>query len=248
MTEGQSPPSSGPSGSAARALSVLKAIIRYGPQKPDEICEHTALPRTAVHRAIHVLIDQGMLRYQLGRRQVMLCGDWHGQIPQKPISPAALDGVVYAISTAIKGTRLQADLAVLTKAGHFRVVEATDPSHLGPEDDPMASDLFIAALIQFDRSGFLAVTTHHLDRGGTATAPPPEFIARYQLGQQHRHLWDKDAHELSVPLGRRGDSALALRLWSREATPQKRRIYPQTLEKIYWSNPVLFPHLKPSSG
>ena len=46
-------------GSAGRALLVLGLVLDHGPVSPQHLTDLSGLSRTAVHRAIHALIDQG---------------------------------------------------------------------------------------------------------------------------------------------------------------------------------------------
>jgi len=235
-----------PSGSAARALRVLRVIVQHGPQRPDAVCARTGLSRSAVHRAVHALIDEGMVRYQLGRRQVALCGDWQRDLARQPASPGTLDHAVRIVEEVLRGRRVQADLAVVTAQAQFRILEATDLDRLDLPEDALESDLFITGLTLFDPVKVLAITTAVLKaEGRAAQAPDAEFLTRYREARKRRFLWEPHSRELSVPLRLAGDSALSLRLWSRETSPRKCRFYLEILEKMHQAAPTLFPEIQP---
>jgi len=231
-----------PVGSAARVVRVLNCILRNGPMRPDALCDQTGLSRSAVHRAIHVLIDEGVLRFQLGRRKVALAADWCAGVDSAQLAPFDVDRAVSVIEQVTRGQRLQVELALLTNEGRFEVIEGSDPDRMAEPEAPMDSDLFITALTAFDQAPALSIMTKILKRGdGQVRAPDPEFIRRYGVARKQGYLWDEYSRELSVPIRLAEVASLSLRLWSRESLPRSFEYYSLKIAKMRELDPALFP-------
>src|SRR6056297_3336240 len=115
------------SGSAARVLRVLGLVLDHGPVTPARLTALSGLGRTAVHRAIHALMDQGFIRYQLGKTHVIVTAGLRTRLEGAFFSPAGIDAISAAVEAALKHRRLQCDIAVLPPEGPARIVETTAP-------------------------------------------------------------------------------------------------------------------------
>ncbi len=233
-------PAERPTGSAARALRLLAAVLEHGPLRPQDLCDRTGMGRTAVHRAIHALIDEGFLRYQLGRRHVALQAAYRGKLAGGSDTPAELDAVVIVVEQVCRARRLQADIAMLTETAEFRLVEATDPDRLDQDEPALESDLFVAALTLLNPVDVLSTTTAVLKRErGDTRAADPAFLDRYRWARRNGALWDGHSHELCVPLGRWSGRTLALRLWAREGGPRSQGAFDAAVAEMRRAAPDL---------
>ena len=234
-----------PSGSAARALRVLAEVMRAETTTPAQLCEATGLSRTAVHRAIHALIDEGFLRYQLDHSHVTLTNFTQATArSRKPMRPE-IERISRVIEEVRKGTRVHADVAMLTRDAAFQIMEATDPDRVAMRGSVLDSDLFAMALTLFDPVDVVAITTAVLkrERGSTQTIDP-EFLDRYRHAARTRFLWDEFTMEYTAPLCRVGQYAYTIRLWSREARAHPQPFFVSFLRELHERDPEMFSDLR----
>ena len=230
-------------GSAAKALRVLAATATANALTPQELCVKTGLSRTAVHRAIHVLLDEGFLRHRLGRREVILTSHMTGRLLHVPEKPVVLDKIVLTLDQICRHRRLHADLALLTGQPMFEIVESTDASRLNKHELPLDSDLFAVALTLLAPTQVLSVTTAILKAAGNQKTVSVEFLDRYRWAKKQGYLWDGHANELAVPLVLENDTAIVLRLWSQDGGPRTRAFLMTTLAIMHQHQPELFPDI-----
>ena len=151
-------------GSAGRALLVLGLVLEHGPVSPQRLTSLSGLSRTAVHRAIHALIDQGYVRYQLGKMHVIVTAELRDSFRGAFFSSPGIDPVSKAVDEALKHRRIQCEIAVLSQAGEARIVETTAPEE-DTEVDFFESDLVSVLLSHFDPVAVTRMTARALRSG-----------------------------------------------------------------------------------
>lgn len=227
-------------GSAARALLVLGLVMERGAVSAAEITEATGLSRSAVHRAIHVLIDQGFVRYQLGKLKVVLSNKRRMDVAPVGAGVPALERVAICLETALRGTRMQCDIAVLSTGAQSRIVESTDIARSGTQESYFDSDLISVALVLFAPVDVARITQEALRLDDSVSTVDNAFLGRYRLAGYQGYLWDPDFREFCFPVRRDGDHALVVRLWSRESSQHSLRAYKDFWGQFRKTNPNLF--------
>lgn len=235
------PAGNGPaSGAAARALLVLGLVLDHGPVSPARLTELSGLSRTAVHRAIHALIAQGFIRYQLGKMHVIVTAGLRDRFEGAFFSPPGIDEISRAVDAALKHRRLQCDIAVLPMTGDVRIVETTAP---GPETEPdyFESDLVSVLLSHFDPVDVTRITARVLRERGAGPRVEPEFLDRYRLAQYQGFLWNAELGTFCIRLRSDSEHAVALRLFTRGGARLRQRDCVETVEAISDISPGMFP-------
>ena len=113
-------------GSGARALMILEVILKNGPIKPAQICQISGLGRTSVHRAIHLLVEQGWVRMQLGDRACVATYQLDQLAVDANFSQPIQDQIHPIVKDLCQAQYLHADIAFLFGASGIRLVESTD--------------------------------------------------------------------------------------------------------------------------
>ncbi len=113
-------------GAAARAFTVLEVILKHGPIKPAQICEYTQLGRSAVHRSIHLLVEQGWVRTQLGDRACIATFQFDQLAADANFSQPVQDQIYPILKELCTAHYLHGDIAFLFSGGIVRLVESTD--------------------------------------------------------------------------------------------------------------------------
>ena len=230
-----------PSGSAARALTVLGLTLEFGPVTPARLTELSGLSRTAVHRAIHALIDEGFLRYQLGKAHVIVTARLQDKLEAAFFSPPGLDSIVRAIDEALKGRRLHCEIGILTHSEPFQIVETTQTDQHIPESF-FESELVSVLLSRFERVDVTRITARVLRESPAGTSVEPDFLDRFRLAQYQGYLWNADLGSLSVRLESPEDTALAIRLSPRQDRRLSRKEATAVLHAMYLEGPAAFPN------
>ncbi|MEO0370690.1 MAG: helix-turn-helix domain-containing protein [Pseudomonadota bacterium] len=228
------------SGSAARALSILELTLEHGPVTPAHLTELSGLSRTAVHRAIHALIDKGFLRYQLGKAHVIVTARLQARLEGAFFSPAGLDALSRAIDEAIKGRRLHCDIGVLDRDGPFQIVESTQ-SEIDRDESFFESELVSVLLSRFEPVEVTRITARILRDSPDGTKVDPDFLDRFRLAQYQGYLWNADLGSLSVRLMSDGASALAIRLSPRQERRLNSKEATTALAAMHNALPDIFP-------
>lgn len=228
------------SGSAARALNVLGLVLEHGPVTPAHLTELSGLSRTAVHRAIHALIDQGFLRYQLGKAHVIVTARLKTQLEGAFFSPSGLDAVARAIDIALKGRRLHCEIGLLHLEGAFQIVETTQTETDG-RDTFFESELVSVLLSHFEPVEVTRITARILRQSPEGTGVEPDFLDRFRLAQYQGFLWNADLGSLAVRLTSPADTALAIRLHPRQDRQLNRREATAALTAMHDGLPEVFP-------
>jgi|GEM_PF-2412963 len=113
-------------GAAARAFTVLEVILKHGPIKPTQICDHTGLGRSAVHRSIHLLVEQGWVRTQLGDRACVATYAFDQLAADATFSQPVQDQIYPILKELCSAHYLHGDIAFMFGGGIMRLVESTD--------------------------------------------------------------------------------------------------------------------------
>ncbi|WP_193221932.1 MarR family transcriptional regulator [Amylibacter sp. SFDW26] len=116
-------------GAAARAFTVLEVILKNGPIKPAKICEMTQLGRSAVHRSIHLLVEQGWVRTQLGDRACIATYQFDQLAADANFSQPVQDQIYPILKELCTAHYLHGDIAFLFGGGIVRLVESTDSKY-----------------------------------------------------------------------------------------------------------------------
>ena len=229
-----------PSGSAARALTVLGLTLDHGPVTPARLTELSGLSRTAVHRAIHALMDQGLLRYQLGKAHAIATARLRARLEGAVFSPSGLDAVARAIDEALKGRRLHCEIGLLLLEGTFQIVETTQ-TDLEERESFFESELVSVLLSRFEPVDVTRITARVLRESPKGTSVEPDFLDRFRLAQYQGYLWNADLGSLSVRLKSDDRSALAIRLAPRQDRRLNRKEASAALNSMYGFLPDVFP-------
>ncbi|MEM9241936.1 MAG: helix-turn-helix domain-containing protein [Pseudomonadota bacterium] len=229
------------SGSAARTLTVLGLTLEFGPVTPARLTELSGLSRTAVHRAIHALIDEGFLRYQLGKAHVIVTARLQDKLQAAFFSPPGLDGVVRAIDEALKGRRLHCEIGILTQSDPFQIIETTRTDRQYPESF-FESELVSVLLSRFDPVDVTRITARVLRESPSGTKVESDFLDRFRLAQYQGYLWNADIGSLCVRLEKLyEDSSLAIRLTSRQDRKLSQKDAAAALDAMNVTLPEVFP-------
>jgi DNA-binding IclR family transcriptional regulator len=113
-------------GPAERSLRVLGVILKYGPIKPAQICQKSGLGRSAVHRAIHLLVDQGWVRHKLGDRACIATYQFDQLAVDANYSQPIQDKIYPVLKELCSAHYLHGDIAFLFSGGRMKLVESTD--------------------------------------------------------------------------------------------------------------------------
>jgi len=229
-------------GSAARALRVLALVLEHGPVTPQKLTGLSGLGRTAVHRAIHALIDQGFVRYQLGKMHVIVTSSLHDRYAGAFFSPPGIDPVSRAVDTALRGRRMQCEIGVLPREGGVRVVETTAPDD-SPEADFFESDLVSVLLSHFEPVEVTRITARALREAGDGHRVDPGFLDRYRQARYQGHLWNGPLGTFSLRLRGTTDQAVAIRLFARGTGRLRQRDCVETMQAMRREMPEMFPDL-----
>lgn len=229
-----------PSGSAARALLVLSLTLEHGPVTPARLTTLSGLSRTAVHRAVHALIEQGFLRYQLGKAHVIVTARLKARFEGAFFSPAGLDAVARAIDEALKGRRLHCEIGLLPLHESFQIVETTQ-TDLDATESFFESELVSVLLSEFEPVDVTRITARVLRDSPKGTTVEPDFLDRFRLAQYQGYLWNADLGSLSVRLKSQDGVALAIRLAPRQDRRLNRKEATAALNAMSEALPEVFP-------
>lgn len=115
-----------PSGSAARAIAALLTTARSGPLTASQLARKMNMSRTAVHRAVHTLMDHGLMRYQLGSRRLVVSVDvLNGNAEGEEHLPQGFSDLAKRCQSIIDEKDVQLDLACLKQDATALVVESS---------------------------------------------------------------------------------------------------------------------------
>ncbi|WP_111731767.1 helix-turn-helix domain-containing protein [Roseovarius amoyensis] len=229
-------------GSAGRALLVLRLVLEHGPVSPQRLTELSGLSRTAVHRAIHALIEGGFVRYQLGKMHVIGTAGMRDRVQGAFFSPPGIDAISRAVDAALKGRRTQCDIAVLPRDGEVALVETTAPGEI-PETDFFESDLVSVLLAHFEPVDVTRITARTLRDTGGAARVGSEFLDRYRQAHYQGYLWNGPEGTLCVRLNTEPERAVAIRLFARGTARLRQRDCVEIVREMGHTLPEMFPNL-----
>ncbi|MEM6589797.1 MAG: helix-turn-helix domain-containing protein [Pseudomonadota bacterium] len=227
-------------GSAARALTVLDLTLKHGPVTPAQLTQLSGLSRTAVHRAIHALIEQGFLRYQLGKAHVIVTARLQTKLEGAFFSPSGLDALARAIDEALKGRRLHCEIGILERDGPFQIAETTQ-TEIDRLESFFESELVSVLLSRFEPVEVTRITARILRDSPAGTKVDPDFLDRFRLAQYQGYLWNADLGSLSVRLRSADDTALAIRLSPRQDRRLNSKEATTALAAMHDALPDIFP-------
>jgi len=229
-------------GSAGRALLVLGLVLGHGPVTPARLTALSGLGRTAVHRAIHALIEQGFVRYQLGKAHVIVTADLRARFQAAFFSPPGIDAVSRTLEEALRRRRVQCDIAVLPARGHAAIIESTAPdSETEREPDFLESDLVSVLLSHFDPVEVTRITARIRRESGGGGEVGHGFLDRYRLARYQGYLWNGALGTLCIRLAGDSDQAVAIRLFARGHARLSRRDCIGVVTAMSEISPGLFP-------
>jgi len=90
-------------GYVGRCLEIFSVVLSHEHVTPRQICEATGYGRTVVHRSIHTLIEQGFVRYQLGRRQIVPSGRFIARAQQHGLCNPYLERICDQVDPVATG-------------------------------------------------------------------------------------------------------------------------------------------------
>ena len=239
-----SPARTAVSGSARRALLVLGLVLDHGPVSPARLTELSGLGRTAVHRAIHALIERASSAISWARR-----------MSSSP--PACASGSRTRFSArrgstrsrarwtaALKHRRLHCDIAVLPATGDVRIVETTAPeADESQEPDYFESDLVSVLLSHFEPVDVTRITARVLRARRGRTAGGARIPRSLPPCPVPGFLWNADLGTFCIRLQGDADRAVAIRLFSRGSARLRQRDCVEVVEAMANISPVMFPEM-----
>ncbi|MBZ0124363.1 MAG: helix-turn-helix domain-containing protein, partial [Roseovarius sp.] len=225
-----------------RALLVLGLVLEHGPVSPRRLTELSGLGRTAVHRAIHALIERGFVRYQLGKMHVIVTAGMRDRVEGAFFSPPGIDAVSRAVDAALKGRRAQCDIAVLPREGEPALVETTAPGET-PDLDFFDSDLVSVLLAHFEPVDVTRITARALRDTGGAARVEAEFLDRYRQARYQGYLWNGPQGTLCVRLNAGPERAVAIRLFARGTNRLRQRDCVEIVRAMRQVLPEMFPNI-----
>ena len=142
-----------PIGSSARSLTVLHLILKHGPISTLDLVKKTNLPRTALHRAIHSLIQIGAIRYLLGKRELVLTNQWMFAAQTAQASPLILDKAFEEIHAFLTQEKLTLEIVIAAPGRRLIRQETNSRLLTTPQEvDPLLSEFAYAYFTKLPRS------------------------------------------------------------------------------------------------
>ena len=92
-------------GYVGRCLRIFSCVLEHEHVTPRQICEATGYGRTVVHRSIHTLIEQGFVRYELGRHHVVPSGQFIGNVLRHDARNPYVEAICDRITRLRRGWR-----------------------------------------------------------------------------------------------------------------------------------------------
>lgn len=192
------------SGSGQRALLVLEVILKNGPIKPAQICQKSGLGRTSVHRAIHLLVEQGWVRHQLGDRACVATYRFDQLAVDANFSQPIQDEIYPVIKELCAAHYLHGDIAFLFGAGRIRLVESTDSKiDMNTDLSLVSSDIATAIYSIMEPAQITRLTSRALqeiDARESEEIVSGNLAKRVLQARQDENLaWSPDRSMVSIP-------------------------------------------------
>lgn len=234
-----------PVGSAQRAFLVLDVILKKGPVKPAEICQISGLGRSSVHRAIHLLVDQGWVRMQLGDRACVATYKFDQLAVDANFSQPVQDQIYPILKELCLAHYLHGDIAFLFGAGRIKLVESTDSkSDTNADLSLVSSDIATAIYSIMEPAQITRLTSRALQN---IDAQENEEIVSGNLAkriiqarQDGNMAWSADQTVVSIPFQDETQLFGAVRLRQKTATRTAKQILLFVASELQRSLPLVF--------
>ena len=232
-------------GSALRAFIVLEVILKNGPIKPSEICEVTKLERSAVHRSIHLLIEQGWVRIQLGDRACIATYQFDELAAAANFSQPVQDQISPILKELCNAHYLHGDIAFLFSGAVIRLVESTDSKFDTSQIVSLVnSDISIAIFSimkpeQITRLSTIAMKTmteHETNEIVSGNLAKRIIKAR----SENSMAWDYNDTYVSIPFYDKTQLYGAIRLRQKNASSTARRTLTYVASELRKQLPEIF--------
>jgi DNA-binding IclR family transcriptional regulator len=233
------------SGSGQRALLVLEVILKNGPIKPAQICQKSGLGRTSVHRAIHLLVEQGWVRHQLGDRACVATYRFDQLAVDANFSQPIQDEIYPVIKELCAAHYLHGDIAFLFGAGRIRLVESTDSKiDMNTDLSLVSSDIATAIYSIMEPAQITRLTSRALqeiDARESEEIVSGNLAKRVLQARQNKNLaWSADRSMISIPFQDKTQLFGAVRLRQKISTRTAQQILLFVASELRRSLPGVF--------
>jgi DNA-binding IclR family transcriptional regulator len=232
-------------GSGARAFLVLEVILKFGPVKPAQICQMSGLGRSSAHRAIHLLVEQGWVRMQLGDRACVATYKFDQLAVDANFSQPVQDQIYPLLKELCQAHYLHADIAFLFGAGSIRLVESTESkTDTNSELSLVYSDIATAIYSIMEPAQITRLTTRALQ---DIDVHEKEEITSGRLAQRiiqarqdGNKAWSADHSIVCIPFQDETQLFGAVRIRQKTATKSAKQILLYTASELQRSLPKVF--------
>lgn len=234
-----------PLGSAQRSLRVLEVILKFGPIKPAQICQKSGIGRSAVHRAIHLLVDQGWVRHRLGDRACIATYHFDQLAVDASFSQPVQDKIYPVLKELCAAHYLHGDIAFLFSGGRVKLVESTDSKIDTSTDISLVTSDFATAI--FSIMSPVQITRLTSQAMNTINAHENQEIVSGKLAkriiqarQDGNMSWTSNYSALCIPFQDETQLFGAVRLRQKITTGTARQILLFVASELQRSLPSIF--------
>ncbi|PCH93560.1 MAG: hypothetical protein COB84_09085 [Rhodobacteraceae bacterium] len=232
-------------GSSVKTLTVFEVILRKGPIKPAEICHECGLNRSAVHRAIHVLIEQGWVRSLLGDRSCVATYKFDKLAVDAVYSQPIQDQIYPLLKELCNAHYLHGDIAFLLGANQVKLVESTDSkAKINSDLSLVTTDIATAIFSIMEPEQITRITSRALNavsKDETDEITSGRLAARILQARRDGNLaWSTDFSILSIPFRDSEQLFGAVRLRQKTATSTGKQILTYVGSELQRSLPDIF--------
>lgn len=233
------------SGSGQRALLVLEVILKNGPIKPAQICQKSGLGRSSVHRAIHLLVEQGWVRHQLGDRACVATYRFDQLAVDANFSQPIQDEIYPVLKELCAAHYLHGDIAFLFGAGRIKLVESTDSKiDMTTEQSLVSSDIATAIYSIMEPAQITRLTSRalqNIDAHESEEIVSGNLAKRILQARQDENLaWSTDGSTISIPFQDKTQLFGAVRLRQKISTRTAKQIMLFVTSELRRSLPEVF--------
>ncbi len=238
-------PNAQATGSAQRMMLVLEMILKNGPIKPAEMCQKSGLSRSSVHRAIHLLVDQGWVRQQLGDRACVATYQLDQLAVDANFSQPIQDKIYPVLKELCTAHYLHGDIAFLFSGGQIKLVESTE-SKIDTNTDLslVSSDIATAVFSIMEPAQITRLTSRalkNIDAQENEEIVSGKLAKRIiQARQDGNMAWSADQSVVSIPFQDETQLFGAVRLRQKTATSTARQILLFVASELQRSLPEVF--------
>jgi len=232
-------------GSAQRAFQILEMILKYGPIKPAEMCQKSGMGRSSVHRAIHLLVDQGWVRQQLGSRACVATYQLDQLAVDANFSQPVQDQIYPVLKELCAAHYLHGDIAFLFGGGRIELVESTDSkAGTNAELSLVSSDIATAVYSIMEPAQITRLTSRALknvDATENDEIVSGRLAKRIVRARQDGNMaWSPDQSMVSIPFQDENQLFGAVRLRQKTVTGTARQILLFVASELQRSLPEVF--------